>query len=122
MFWSLALAYRVGESTLRGIVYETCQIIYQVLSPVYLKTPNEQEWLKIAKGFERVWHMPNCVGSIDGKHVNIQAPKNSGSTFFNYQKTFSIVLMAACDYRYKFTCVEVGAYGSECDGSILQNS
>mgnify|MGYP001794717628 CR=1 FL=1 len=41
--------------------------------------------------FEREWSFPGCVGAIDGKHVTIQAPRLSGSEFFNYKKSFRLV-------------------------------
>lgn len=119
---SVALAYRVGESTAHMIVKETCSIITDVLMPIYMKHPTKEEWTKISSDFLELWNLPNCVGAIDGKHIIIQAPPNSGSMYFNYKKTFSIVLMAACDAQYKFTLFDVGAYGSESEGGIFSRS
>ena len=61
-------------------------------------------------------------GAIDGKHVSIQCPANTGSAFFNYKGAFSTVLLAVADADYKFTYVSVGAYGREHDATIFTKS
>ena len=80
------------------------------------------EWQRVADGFNERWNFPNCVGAMDGKHVTIKPPSNSGSFFYNYKHTFSIVLLALVDYDYKFLYVDIGSNGRVSDGGVFRNS
>ncbi len=108
---TLALSYSLGYTTVWRIVRETCPVIWHVLNAKYLPQPTKQHWVSTCEVFEQRWNFPHCIGAIDGKHIVIQAPDNSGSIYFNYKKTFSLVLLALVDGDYRFGVVDIGAYG-----------
>ena len=93
----LAGCFCPGVSTVHHIIKNTCDAIWMELKDTHMKTPERRDWELIEEGFRTKWNFPNYCGAIDGKHVNIQAPKNSGSLFFNYKGTFSLDLMALED-------------------------
>lgn len=117
----LASCYRISKQHFGRIVNDVCEALCTVLKN---EVPDwtEQNLQEIANGFENQWNFPNCVGAIDGKHINIRAPPKSGSIFYNYKGFHSIVLLATCDANYKFTYLDIGAYGSEGDSHIMRNS
>lgn len=88
-----------------------------------MKAPTkEEEWLRVSKGFETMWNFPCCLGAIDGKHVQILAPANSGSSYYCYKQFFSIILMAVCDAQCRFTLIDLGSNGRLGDRGVWSNS
>jgi len=112
----------VGHSTVCSIVAEVARAIWDCLVEEYMPVPTTEDWRAISADFYQRWNFPNCLGPIDGKHVVIQAPHNSGSLFHNYKGTFSIVLLAVVDTQYCFRVVDVGSYGRTSDGGTLTHS
>lgn len=76
----------------------------------------------IADVFQENWNYPNCIGAMDGKHIVLQAPMNSGSNYFNYKSFFSIVLFALVDADYNFIFVDVGCQGRISNGGVFKHT
>ncbi|XP_063808935.1 uncharacterized protein LOC135016457 [Pseudophryne corroboree] len=82
----------------------------------------EKDWLNIADDFNERWNFPNCGGAIDGKHIRIIPPVNSGSLYHNYKGYFSVVMMAIVDANYNFLYVDVGKNGRASDGGSFKDT
>ncbi|CAD7078115.1 unnamed protein product [Hermetia illucens] len=123
-FEDLKFLTAISPQSLGVLIMETCSAIIKVLKP-YIKLPaTEDEWKAVATEFGDRWNFPNCIGALDGKHVQIKKPNCSWSYYFNYKKTFSIVLLALVSANYEFLMVEAGANGrvSDAEGKCLQNN
>lgn len=119
---TLAENFCLGRTTVHRIIRETCEAVADVLAG-YIQMPrNSTAWKNVAKLFESRWNMPNCVGALDGKHVLLKKPSNSGSVWYNYKGTFSVVLMAMCSADWCLTYVDVGGVGSLSDRHLFGTS
>ncbi|XP_030205537.1 protein ALP1-like [Gadus morhua] len=121
---TIGFSYRVGTSSVCRIVREVASAIWTALVEE-MSVPKRADWSTMAEQFEWRWNFPNCIpsiGAIDGKHVVIQAPGNSGSLYYNYKGTFSLILLAIVDADYLFRVVDVGGYGRTSDSGSLRNS
>lgn len=119
---TISTSYRMGKSTVHYIINETCEAIWDKLSATYLKVPDNNDWYKIRDDFWKLWNFPNCCGALDGKHIRIRAPINTGSDFFNYKGHFSIVLLVLCDANYCISVLDLGSTGRESDAGIFGRS
>ncbi|CAH2013930.1 unnamed protein product [Acanthoscelides obtectus] len=99
------------------------EVAFSISSAAYCSIPtSEREWLNVAKAFEERWNFPHCLGSMDGKHIEIICPPNSGSKYYNYLHYYSIVLFAVVDAQYRFLYVHVGCQGRISDGGVFRHT
>lgn len=114
--------FRLGQTTLSTIIRDVCAVIWDKLQTCLTLPASANDWMKIADGFEKHANFPHCIGSIDGKHIRLIQPADSGSMYYNYKHFYSLVLMAACDANYNFIFIDVGAYGKSSDSAIFQDT
>lgn len=117
-FYSISFEYLIGATTAREIVKSTCSAIWN-LHTLYMPEKSEEDWYTISNQFYQRTNFPNIIGAIDGKHVRIIQPENTGTQCFNYKKYFSTVLMAWVDADYIFVYIDVGANGAASDSNIF---
>ena len=96
--------------------------IYESLKDEYMRMPaTENEWKELSEEIYANWQFPNSIGTMDGKHITIFNPANSGSTFYNYKKFYSIVLLGLVKHNYQFLYANVGCQGRISDGGVFKN-
>ncbi len=117
---SLQFAFRVANNSICKLVREVLDAIVTEMADVYIKLPkNAEEWKKVAQSFQERWNMPHAIGALDGKHVRVKQPKDTGSKYFNYKQFFSLILMALVDSNYQFLWIDVGSPGGCSDAQIF---
>ena len=119
-YTSLSCQFRVGRSTISKFLPEVCRAIQDEFTREYLRCPTTpDEWKELEREFGIRWNVPHALGALDGKHVALKKPKNTGALYHNYKEFFSIVMLALVDGQYKFRWVDAGTAGSCSDAQIF---
>ena len=119
-YTSLSCQFRVGRSTISKFLPAICRAIQDEFTREYLRcSTTPDEWKELETEFRIRWNVPHALVALDGKHVALKKPKNSGALYHNYKGFFSIVMLALVDGQYKFRWVDVGTAGSCSDAQIF---
>ncbi|XP_073420788.1 uncharacterized protein [Dendrobates tinctorius] len=121
-FQDLHFSAAISRPLLSVLIPETCRAIFECLRSFMEFPKTSEDWKQIASDFEELWQFLNYCGALDGKHVRITQPPNSGSYFYNYKGYFSIILMALVNAKYEFIYVDVGMNGRVSDGGVLEHT
>lgn len=115
---SLQFDWRISQERISNILRQVFSAVRNHMMHL-MPIPSKEMWVEHANNFHNKWNFPNVIGAIDGKHIRIQCPPNSGSLYFNYKGFFSTVLLAIVDADYKYIAIDVGSFGRESDGGIF---
>ena len=119
-YTSLSCQLKVGRSTISKFLPEVCRAIQDEFTREYLRCPTTPDkWKELEREFRIRWNVPHALGALDGKHVALKKPKNTGALYHNYKGFFSIVMLALVDGQYKFRWVDAGTAGSCSDAQIF---
>ncbi|XP_076235096.1 uncharacterized protein LOC143179668 [Calliopsis andreniformis] len=120
-FTCLMYLFKVSKQLISRIVLDTCSALNKSLRE-YIQEPRTSEaWHNVTIDFENKWNFPKCIGTIDGKHIILQAPINSGIEYYNYKGSYSIILLGIADANYFFLYINVGCQGRIFDGGVWKN-
>ncbi|EDW03847.1 uncharacterized protein LOC6562240 [Drosophila grimshawi] len=92
----LSKAFKMGSSTVRAIIQETVEVLWNTLAPAFLPQPAVDDWQRIVAGYQAEWQVPHCLGAVDATLLDI-----------SYKSENDIVLLASCDADLNFISIDI---------------
>ena len=105
-----------------GTVQKYTTQMVEVLSAMFtheIKWPNQNCKSQIIAGFRRMGGINNCVGAIDGTHINIQGVGEYRAAYTTRKLSYAINLTVISDCSKRICYAIVGAPGSYNDSRVF---
>lgn len=90
--------FGVSKTSVACIIQQVTLAISTHLFKEFICIPTGQHLQDIINGFRHISGLPNCVGAIDGTHVEIKAPASDPIDYYCRKQKYSIILQAVCDH------------------------
>lgn len=106
-----------------SITVRKCCKAITILGPKYLSLPTTTaEVENCVSSFYSKHGFPQCLGAVDGTHINIRQPYENSSDFINRKGRCSLNVQALCDFKCCLLDVDVQWPGSVHDARIFAKS
>ena len=113
-----ANAFGLSRQIVSKIIRKVCKAITIHLGAKYITLPfTEEEVEGHVKSFHQSYGLPQCLGAIDGTHIEIRQPE-----YINRNGRYTLNAQGTCDYKHCFMDVEVKWPGSVYDTRVFSNS
>lgn len=118
----VANQFGVHKRTVCKVVHEFMRATVKILTPQYIKFPNEEDAIEYSKSFQHKSQIPNIIGAIDGTHIPILPPSEGYRDYVNRKGWPSMILQGIVGPNYEFLDVSITQPGRSHDMAALMAS
>ena len=113
--------FGISKSLVCLIVREVCHAVCKTSLPKYITFPQGDKLWRVVEGFKNKYGFPQCVGAIDGSHIQIISPNEFPADCFKRKGWHSVILKGTVNDLGMFVDINIGWPGRVHDARVFSN-